>query len=77
MHSISIVLYVLKPIDTIAMAKPIQPTPTLEGKDAENFYKELERVKTKEEIARLRHNFKDADKTFKLLGRHLIEKMLD
>ena len=59
------------------MAKPIQPTPTLEGKDAENFFKELDRVKTKEEIEKLREIYKDADKTFKLLGKHLITDMLD
>jgi len=32
------------------MARPIEPTPTLEGVDAENFYKELERPRSKEEI---------------------------
>ncbi|GEM_PF-5353995 len=32
------------------MARLIQPTPTLQGEDAENFYSELQRKKTKEEI---------------------------
>jgi len=59
------------------MAKPIQPTPTLEGKDAENFFKELDRVKTKEEIERLREIYKDADKTFRKYGKHLLREIFD
>ena len=59
------------------MAKPIQPTPTLEGKDAENFYRELERVKSKEEIEKTQKEFEEADRVFRILGKHLIKKMLD
>jgi hypothetical protein len=33
----------------IKMAKPIAPTPTLEGKDAYNFLMEMQRPATKEE----------------------------
>jgi len=58
------------------MAKPIQPTPTLEGEDAENFYRELERVKTKEEIQERKKRFAEADRVFKTLGKHLVEKMI-
>ena len=58
------------------MAKPIQPTPTLEGKDAENFFKELARVKTREEIEEKMKLFEESDRVFKLLGKHLIKKMI-
>ena len=58
------------------MAKPIQPTPTLEGKDAENFYKELDRVKTKEEKLQIKKEFERADKVFRILGKDLIKKMI-
>ena len=58
------------------MAKPIQPTPTLEGKDAENFYNELARVKTKREIEERRKRFERADKIFRMYGKDLIRRML-
>ena len=58
------------------MAKPIQPTPTLEGKDAENFFKELTRVRTKEEIREIRERFERADKIFRMYGKDLIRKMI-
>lgn len=59
------------------MAKLIQPTPTLEGKDAENFYRELERVKTKKEIEMTQKEFEEADRVFRILGKHLIMKMIE
>lgn len=58
------------------MAKPIQPTPTLEGKDAENFFKELYRVKTKEEIEKRNKLFEESDRIFRMLGKELIKKMI-
>lgn len=58
------------------MAKPIEPTPILEGKDAENFFKELGRVKTKQEIEKRKKLFEDSDRIFKLLGGHLIKKII-
>lgn len=58
------------------MAKPIEPTPTLEGEDAENFFKELNRVKTKEEIEERKKLFEESDKVFRIYGEDLIRKML-
>ncbi|MBI2147523.1 hypothetical protein HYU19_03530 [Candidatus Woesearchaeota archaeon] len=43
------------------MAHPIEPTPTLEGKDAENFYKYLARKRTAKEIEQRRKIFEQAD----------------
>ncbi|MBI2668286.1 hypothetical protein HYX14_00420 [Candidatus Woesearchaeota archaeon] len=59
------------------MARPIEPTPTLEGKDAENFYKELERPRTAEELEQRREMFERAEKTFKTLGKDIIRKMME
>ncbi len=58
------------------MAKPIQPTPTLEGKDAENFFIELERVKTKKEKIAIQNELEEADKIFRQLGKHLVERII-
>lgn len=57
------------------MARPIEPTPTLEGEDAENFYRELERPRSKEEVEQRREMFAEADRVFKQLGKHIIQKM--
>lgn len=59
------------------MARPIEPTPTLEGKDAENFYKELDRVRSKEEIEQRRKMFARADAVFRIHGRGIIKKMAE
>ena len=59
------------------MARPIEPTPTLEGVDAENFYKELERPKTKEEIEKRKKMFAEADRIFKKYGKKFVEKMIE
>ncbi len=58
------------------MARPIEPTPTLEGEDAENFYRELERIKSPEEIEQRRKMFAEADRVFKLLGKDFVKKMM-
>lgn len=58
------------------MARPIEPTPTLEGEDAENFYRELERPRSPEEIERKRKMFEEADRIFMRYGRKFILKML-
>ena len=57
------------------MARPIEPTPTLEGVDAENFYQELERPRTREEIEQRKKMFAEADRVYKRLGKHIIQKM--
>ena len=57
------------------MARPIEPTPTLEGMDAENFYRELDRPKTREETEQRKKMFTEADRVFKRLGKHIIQKM--
>lgn len=57
------------------MARPIEPTPTLEGEDAENFYRELERPLSLEELEQRRKMFAEAEEIFKRHGRKFIEKM--
>lgn len=59
------------------MARPIEPTPTLEGEDAENFYRELERPLSQEELEQRRKMFAEAEKTFRVLGKNIIRKMLE
>ena len=59
------------------MARPIEPTPTLEGVDAENFYRELERPKTKAEIEERSKMFTRADMIFKRYGRKFVQKMME
>ncbi len=58
------------------MARPIESTPTLEGVDAENFFRELERPRSKEEVELRKRVFAEADSVFKRLGKHIIGKML-
>jgi len=57
------------------MARPIEPTPTLEGVDAENFYKELERPKSREEIEHQRMMIKQGELIFRRYGQNIIKKM--
>ncbi len=64
-----------KPIPN-TMARPIEPTPTLEGIDVENFYRELERPKTTKEIEQRRKMFAEADYIFKKFGGKFIRKMV-
>ncbi len=57
------------------MARPIEPTPTLEGVDAENFYKELERPRSREEIEHKRMMLKQGELIFRRYGQNIIKKM--
>ncbi len=59
------------------MARPIEATPTLEGVDAENFYRELERPRTKTEIEERKKMFVQADMIFKRYGKKFVQKMIE
>ena len=43
----------------VIMAKPVELTPTLKGKDAERFLRQMDEVKpvSKEEMERIRKNY--------------------
>jgi len=49
------------------MAQPIESTPTLYGRDAERFYKELERPKSREEIKKRKKQLEEAAKAYERL----------